>query len=301
MNQQTAAGSELARQVRRRELARFLRARRESLAPVEVGLADHRRRRTPGLRREEVAQLAGIGVAWYSKLEMAHDVRPSAATLSAVGQALRLSDAEREYMFALAEIAIPQTTRIQGSGIPEALEQLVPSVRGLGVVIWDHYVTPLRWNAIGDAMFGCSAFDDPLERNHIVQMNDRERWTQFFGDEYPAVIRTVVGMFRKAYVTGEPTDHARRVYEIARHYPEFAKHWDDLTIVSDPFDLHAGPFERRHPIAGSFCMMTTDVRVAGRDDLVMRFLAPADADSAAAFLRLAALGTPSTRATRLPQ
>src|SRR5690349_1508165 len=87
----------------RRDLSEFLRNRRSRLSPLEVGLAPGARRRTPGLRREEVAQLAGIGVTWYTWLEQGREIRVSAHFLENLARALRLSAAEREHLFALAQ------------------------------------------------------------------------------------------------------------------------------------------------------------------------------------------------------
>jgi transcriptional regulator with XRE-family HTH domain len=85
------------------ELADFLRARRQALRPEDVALlGGGRPRRTPGLRREEVAELAGIGVSWYTRLEQGRDVQLSPRALRGVAEALRLTPAQREYLFALA-------------------------------------------------------------------------------------------------------------------------------------------------------------------------------------------------------
>src|SRR4051812_39221248 len=86
---------------RRDELADFLRQRRASLQPDEVGLANGGRRRTPGLRREEVAQLAGVGTTWYTWLEQGRDVRASVEVLDAIAKALRLTPAERGHLILL--------------------------------------------------------------------------------------------------------------------------------------------------------------------------------------------------------
>jgi transcriptional regulator with XRE-family HTH domain len=84
---------------RRREAGDFLRSRRERLTPSDVGLSDGFRRRTPGLRREEVAMLAGVGTTWYTWLEQGRDVRPSNEVLSALAGALRLNPTERRHLF----------------------------------------------------------------------------------------------------------------------------------------------------------------------------------------------------------
>src|ERR1700730_8203694 len=87
---------------RREALAAFLRTRRARLQPVEVGLPARNRRRTPGLRREEVAELANIGVSWYTLLEQGQDVHPSRQVLLSLSQALRLTVAEEQHLFLLA-------------------------------------------------------------------------------------------------------------------------------------------------------------------------------------------------------
>ena len=87
---------------RRKALADFLRSRRARLSPADVGLPPGARRRTPGLRREEVAQLANIGVSWYTALEQGRDVRPSEQVLNSLAETLRLSPAERRHLFLLA-------------------------------------------------------------------------------------------------------------------------------------------------------------------------------------------------------
>src|SRR6266513_4722503 len=87
---------------RRRELGAFLRSRRARLRPAEVGLTDWGVRRVPGLRREEVAQLANVGLTWYTWLEQGRQARPSASVLTAIADALRLDAHERDHLFALA-------------------------------------------------------------------------------------------------------------------------------------------------------------------------------------------------------
>src|SRR5689334_8448990 len=106
----------------RRELADFLRTRRERLRPADVGLPTSGRRRTPGLRREEVAQLANVGVTWYTWLEQGRDIRPSAAVLEAVARTLMLDADERDHLFALAGATERETPQ-------EPADELLPSVQ----------------------------------------------------------------------------------------------------------------------------------------------------------------------------
>lgn len=102
-----APGDERDAGARRKALGRFLRARRESLDPQRLGLPRAGRRRTPGLRREEVALLAEVGVTWYTWLEQGRDIQPSPRALSAIAQALQCNAAEAHHLFALAGLADP--------------------------------------------------------------------------------------------------------------------------------------------------------------------------------------------------
>src|ERR1700742_2194684 len=101
---------------RRSELAGFLRARRERLTPQEVGLPPGPRRRTPGLRREELALLAGVGVTWYTWLEQGRPINASVQVLDAVARTLRLDQAEREHLYRLAEATPVRTGTGAGAG-----------------------------------------------------------------------------------------------------------------------------------------------------------------------------------------
>src|ERR1700728_2436422 len=94
--------------LRRTELAAFLRSRRERISPEDLGLPAGQRRRTSGLRREEVAQLAGLGVTWYTWLEQGRPIHASPQVLEAVARTLQLDDVERQHLFRLADV--PDTT-----------------------------------------------------------------------------------------------------------------------------------------------------------------------------------------------
>jgi transcriptional regulator with XRE-family HTH domain len=115
---------------RRRELGVFLRSRRARLSPAEVGLPDWGVRRVPGLRREEVAQLANVGLTWYTWLEQGRQARPSTGVLIAIADALRLDAHEREYLFALARD--PEDQPGGGDGRPDAVAAPGP---GLDVLV----------------------------------------------------------------------------------------------------------------------------------------------------------------------
>ena len=112
---------------RRRELAEFLRTRRARLTPEDIGLAPGVRRRTPGLRREEVAQEAGVGVTWYTWLEQGRPIKASSQVLDSVARALRLDEAEREHLYQLSDLPL-RVTRADVPVVSEALREVVDSL-----------------------------------------------------------------------------------------------------------------------------------------------------------------------------
>ena len=288
-------------ETRRRELARFLRARRESIAPQDVGLPRLGRRRTPGLRREEVALLADIGAAWYTRLETARDVRPSSATLLAIAGALQLNAVETEYLFALAGLPVPALLQPGELVIPEPIEQLVPSIQSLGAIVWDSYMTALRWNAIADAMCNYSRESDPLQRNVVIRyLTAGPARRRYAGEDCENILRTVVGIFRKAFVTREPTRFAREVFAVANEFPSFRQLWAEQLIAEDLFNANSGVLERHHPVVGTLAIVTSNLRLFRRDDTFLRILAPADDATAKKFQRMRRMGTPSTRNTTIP-
>ena len=113
---------------RRAELADFLRRRRASITPEDVGLPNGGRRRTPGLRREEVAQLAGVGATWYTWLEQGRDVRASLDVLESISRALRLTHAERTHLVLLGSLDSARFIR----NVPEPQRQLFIRRRNSG-------------------------------------------------------------------------------------------------------------------------------------------------------------------------
>src|SRR6185369_5298391 len=125
---------------RQGELGDFLRSRREKLSPKAVGLPAGRRRRTPGLRREEVAELAGIGVDWYIRLEQGRSVSPSVTTVDALARALKLSKIEHAHLRALTRN--PDRRAFVRETVPEAIRRVVESLNQPA------YVTGRRWDVL---------------------------------------------------------------------------------------------------------------------------------------------------------
>ncbi|EIW16476.1 MULTISPECIES: helix-turn-helix transcriptional regulator [Pelosinus] len=133
-------------------LGEFLRATRERLTPEQVGLPSYGRRRTPGLRREEVAHLANVGVSWYTSIEQGKDVHPSHQVLESLATALRLSDDERRYLFLLSKSDEMEESEIY-KAISKGLERTVFALESHPAYIIGKYWDVLLWNRAAEFVF----------------------------------------------------------------------------------------------------------------------------------------------------
>jgi transcriptional regulator with XRE-family HTH domain len=179
----------------RRELGDFLRARRSRLSPDSLGLTHHRRRRTPGLRREEVAELAGIGVDWYIRLEQGRSVTPSVSTIDALARALRLTELEHQHLRALAGGGGYKP--FQPETAPPALLRLLESLNQPA------YVTGRRrdlvaWNAAAAEILLFDRLGEG-ERNILVAMLTNPLSRALFGPGWAQEAQRMVAQFRATH------------------------------------------------------------------------------------------------------
>ncbi|MBB5922745.1 transcriptional regulator with XRE-family HTH domain [Actinoalloteichus hoggarensis] len=150
----------------RAELAVVLRAARARLSPADVGLPAGRRRQVPGLRREEVAQLAGLGIDYVIRLEQGRGPRPSTQVLRALARALRLGDDDRDTLFRLAGSAPPQAGHVPMLVRPNVLRML-DRMSDLPVLVLSAKSDVLAWNPLAAALFGDFSAQPPDQRNFI--------------------------------------------------------------------------------------------------------------------------------------
>ena len=176
-------------------LGDFLRSRRHRLDPVALGLAGTRRRRTPGLRREEVADRAGISSEWYVKLEQGRQVSASAETVAALARALVLNEAETKHLQRLAARA-PVRPFVRET-VPEIVGTIVRSLPEPAYVTglrWD----VLAWNDAADDLFGFTAMDEG-ERNILRYMMTMSHAQTLFGSNWAGEAERMVALFRATY------------------------------------------------------------------------------------------------------
>jgi transcriptional regulator with XRE-family HTH domain len=247
-------------QQRRAELAAFLRSRRERISPEQAGLAPGTRRRTPGLRREEVAQLAGVGVTWYTWLEQGRQINASTQVLGAVARTLRLDPAEREHLFRLADI--PDAAGATGADtgceqVPADVRQILDALVPLPASVLNERFDLLAWNAAYGVLWPTVVSREPGERNVL--------WLSFTHAEccHPYVNRdeqlsTLVAQLRGAYGRhlGEPawTGFVRR---LQARSPYFARLWAEHDVASPATYLKIF----RHPAHERLAMTTTSLAV----------------------------------------
>lgn len=229
---------------RRRQLGDFLRSRRAALDAECVAGASRRRRRTAGLRREEVAELAGISVDWYIRLEQGRSVNPSIATIDAVARALRLTTTEHEHLRQLARQGARYAfTREQ---VPETITRMLAQLDQPAYVTgrrWDI----LAWNRAADDLFQFGRFDDD-DRNVLILMLTDPRARELFGPTWADEAQRTVAQFRATHDlwAGDPAFIAL-LTRLHRDSPEFPTWWAAHQIR----DVAAGQKRLHHPITGS--------------------------------------------------
>ncbi|MBU4611750.1 helix-turn-helix domain-containing protein [Achromobacter sp. GG226] len=209
----------------REELAAFLRARRERVSPDDVGLPTGTRRRTPGLRREEVAALAGVGLTWYTWLEQGREISVSAAFLDNLTRVLRLDAAERRHLFLLVHGRPPVEPGKTWCVVPHLVTRLMHDLAPHAA-----YVLNLRWdvlvaNTAANALFG---FDQhpPADRNLLWLLFTDPTLRERF-DDWEAQAPAMLSSFRRDYVRAtQDADTVALVQTLRDVSPAFRTAWD---------------------------------------------------------------------------
>lgn len=273
----TAVEGEAAKTRRLAELREFLMSRRARVTPAEAGLPDGgARRRTPGLRREEVAVLAGVGVSWYQWLEQGRDITVSPQVLDSVARVLRLSPAERRHLYVLAGLNPPAPeVDPRARDMCAGLQRLIDAWMPFPAHIIDAYWNTVMYNDSAAIVLGMrpeisqncliAFFTDPLYRSRAGG------WDQ--------LAPQVVAQFRAACSECPDDEGFGAVVEEAKEASaEFAALWERRDIMP------GGQIrkELEHPLVGSLILESTQLRVPARPDLSIVMHTPLpEADTAA--------------------
>jgi transcriptional regulator with XRE-family HTH domain len=246
-------------------LGTYLRDRRTKLDPAALGFPPERRR-TSGLRREEVAQRANISPTWYTWLEQGRGGAPSAEVLDRIARALMLTDVEREHLFLLGLGRPPEVRYKKNGGITPRLQRVLdaldPSPALIRTATWD----VVGWNRAATIMLGDYGSLPPHQRNvlRIIFLDPRARAVQY---DWESVARHVVGAFRvDAARAGAAAEVAPLVDELCQLSPEFRTMWLD----NDVRGAHGEAVKHiRHPVLGPLAFEYSAFAVDGRLDLSM--------------------------------
>lgn len=246
---------------RRPELGEFLKARRARVRPEEVGLEPGSRRRTPGLRREEVALLAGVGVTWYTWLEQGRPINASYHVLDAVAATLRLDGTERAHLYQLAD-ATPVRTSAEPVQIPQAITELLTSLEPLPAALINCRFDSLASNSAHRDFFHQWHSLPCVHRNTIwcalTEPNARELLI-----DYDTEVPYLVARMRAAYGhhLGDP-DWLENIDRLSRVSEEFAELWKRHDVAEPEFRVT----RFRHPVVGETRFTRTELEIAPMPD-----------------------------------
>ena len=259
----------------RAQLSEFLKSCRARLSPTSVGLPQPGRRRTPGLRREDVAALAGLSATWYTWLEQGRDVRASDRVLESLGRTLRLSAEERDYLFSLAQNRPAPLQTYRAEAVPDTVKRTLDALNVPAEVItprWD----VIYWNAMVKRCFRDYGTIPP-ERRNLVRILMTSPEYQDDPVEYESMCRRVTAKLRVDY-SQAPGDAAfdALIEEMSELSPLFRDLWRSPEIRSRSEGMHL----LKHPQLGGITFEHTSYLVEGSPTLRVVIFAPADAESA---------------------
>lgn len=228
----------------RKELAEFLRARREATRPETVGLPVGRGRRTPGLRREEVAMLAGVSVTWYTWLEQGRRINASHDVLHAIGRALRLDDAGLDHLIALTD---PGTASIEAPAeAPSALLRLIDSMMPAPAYVLGPHWEFVAWNTAQQRLYPRIVELDPPRRN-LLWVLYCDRATRSLIVDWDIHARQALAEFRSATSAVRHDDAMNELIDVlTAESPEFTEWWPEHDVSG--FETRLRRFQ--HPVAG---------------------------------------------------
>jgi len=277
---------------RRAVLGNFLRTRRERLKPSQFYLPDGGRRRTPGLRREELAQLAGIGLTWYVKLEQGQDIQVSAQVLESLSRTLQLTPDERTYLFVLAREQLPlpiQTSHPQMSTeLQNVLDALLPSP----AFVTNERLDIIGWNQTASQIFADYAALSAWERNLVWLIFTDPAQRKIYG-QWEEAAQRILGLFRAC--GGQHADEdwfIERRDRLMQASSQFRRWWERHDVGEE----HLKRKELFHPGVGLLVVQPMALLVADDPNLTISLYTPLpEAETAR---KLAQLAQEAERAQR---
>jgi transcriptional regulator with XRE-family HTH domain len=259
--------------VRLQALSAFLKNQRSKISPESVGLPAGTRRRTPGLRREEVSQLAGVSTTWYTWLEQGRDIQVSHSVLDNIASALKLTADERKYLFSLAleyhsELYILDEKPLQ---IHPSLQKILQELRNCPTIISDRRYHIVGWNDAARHVF--MDFEQiPAEQRNLISLLFERKEFRRLAVNWEDFVSGFLAIFR-AYYGQYVDDEWYNLFldDMMDRYPDFHTLWKQSSVSSAPDVL----IEFRHSRAGKMLFDLTSLQVQGNADLRCSIYTPA--------------------------
>lgn len=250
------------------------------MSPESVGLEPNGRRRTPGLRREEVAQLAGVGLSWYTWLEQGRDIKPSPQVLDALARVLRLDRAERTHLYNLARVELPLPAGEYPRSAPPELSALVEALVPNPAYLLGPRTDVLAWNRAASGVIGVPA-EAPDGRPNLL-------WWLFtseepHGDTWRETARNTLARFRGEHARriGDP-DFDALIAALDERSVDFRSLWSRHEVLAEQL----GTKTVEHPRLGTLRLHHLQSAPTSHPDLRLTQFAPADEATRAALARL---------------
>ncbi|MFG2956320.1 helix-turn-helix domain-containing protein [Streptomyces sp. NPDC048291] len=272
------------------QLGDFLQTRRSQLRPEDIGVPTYgERRRVPGLRREELALLAGVSTSYYTRLEQGQSQSASPEVLDAIAGALRLDESERRYLHDLARVDRRRTRgrRPAPERVPEALRQFLEVLGDVPAIVLGRRSDVLAWNRLGHALFAghldFDAPDRPAQRPDMARLVFLDGHVRDLYADWPSKARAVVGNLRLVAAQC-PEDAALHALlgELSAKSAEFASMWADHRVKA----CAVAEYEMRHPLVGPLTVIQQTMS-SGQGPVVVVATTEAGSPSRAALTLLA--------------
>lgn len=260
-------------------LGTFLRMRRENLTPAKAGIGAKTRRRTPGLRREEVAVLSEISPEWYTYLEQDRNVRPSYEVIERIAAALQLSPAERKYIHTLA---FPKERGSPVLALPTSLQRFLDDLEYRPAYVVNDFWDLVGWNAAAAALF--PGLKPEAHPNLVTSVFLNSGWRTLYAD-WEQSARTMLSLFRLTVATHAGHERCSRLIEELGASSEFTKWWQQQNVSA----VTAGTKRMIHPVEGLIELDYSSFRTLEDPAVTVIAFRPCDAESKQKLQRLVAL------------
>jgi transcriptional regulator with XRE-family HTH domain len=265
-------------------LGEFLRTRRARLSPAEFGFIELGRRLKPGLRREEVAQLTGISITYYTWIEQGRKLNLSGDILSALARTMKLSNAEQTHLFTLAGVEVSEYVAARHEPIHPTIARLFGDSTGVCAIKYDAWFNVVAITSLASALFGIETGDDLTANLLYVLFADpaqRRLWEDWDGEA-----RMWVGMFRQALAKRSQDQKGKELLDTMLALPNFVPLWNayDVRLQTCPDEyFRAEPWRLRHPTLGPLRIHRIAMAIPTRESRTLVLYSAADAETQARF------------------